>query len=171
VAYSPFSLPWKGFFFVSLPPTTNFVLVREKKRAVWSLAIGAVLAALIYGYTELQMGRIDTQLLEAVRECQATPKAKNGYPIIKDFDDKGAPGEFIVGRQLHCAPEDARLTEDSLLDPERKVRDLASQEEQSESNQDWVYVVFVFALPGFWYFLLDRIGEISAAISGRNQAP
>jgi hypothetical protein len=144
------------------------MLPREKKRAAWSLAIGLVAAGGVAVGTELQARRLDNRTRAELAKCEAEnaerkarvsaiPPAKRGYwdSFVVECDpadfvpDKREP--YVRGQDLIADLEhDARATHDSW-----KFRAPA--------------VFAVFCLPLLWYLFLDRIREISAAISGRDR--
>ena len=144
------------------------VLAREKKRAAWSATIGAVVAGIFYASGTLAIHRADAELQEAVKACWASP-TKDGHPIYKATDVKTfKEEEFVSDQVLKCSPEDFRSSE-PVGEAEQKVQDLYSPKEtrRDARNLDSLVVFVIFLLPLVWYFLLDRIREVSGAVTPR----
>ena len=151
------------------------MLARERKRAAWSLTLGVGLAGAIYGYNLLLAGRSQAQLESAVMLCKATP-TKDGHPIVK-AEESGPSGpsgkfdDFTLNRKLECRPEEVAAHDKSELIPqELRIRDLydAESAQRADATSEGIAALLLFALPLVWYFLLDRLSEVSAAISGRD---
>lgn len=154
--------------------TTQEMLAKEKRRALWSLAVGVVLAAATCAYGIIVLRRMDSKLGRAVKVCWASP-SKDGHPVARATNVKtGRPEEIVLDEILKCSPADLKDAEaDQLIPPERRVREIIDAKENKRSNLTLFAggVITISVLPFLWYFLLDRIREVSAAISGRDRTP
>lgn len=58
-----------------------------------------------------------------------------------------------------------------MIEPERKVRELYDRKDSERSSMNLMSLgaLITFALPLAWYFLLDRVREVSAAVAGRDR--
>jgi hypothetical protein len=132
------------------------MLAKEKKRAVWSLGAGVVLAVVAFGGFYLEGLSMDRQ---AVR-LEASPRS-SATPADKDFvPDSDLPKGYTV-----VPLRGGHLVEVSGADQLR----MKANDERAEGTSVALGAVALFALPFIWYFVLDRIREISAAISGRDR--
>jgi len=148
------------------------MLAKEKRRGLWALAIGSVLAIAVCGYRAVALKKMDAALAEAVSACWWSP-TKNGHPIVKGtVGDSHQLQDIELDEALKCTPSDLEY-ESGLIEPEQKVHDAYAAEESERDDLEMLLVgVLVIAImPFLWYFLLDRLREISAAIAGRDRTP
>ena len=135
------------------------MLAKEKRRAAWSLGVGVVSAVVAFGWFYLEGQSMDRQAvrLEASPHSSPTP----AVPRDKDFvPDSDLPKDYTEVPLAH-----GHLVEVSDAD---LLRSKASAE-RAEGTSVAVGMVALFALPLIWYFLIDRIREVSAAVSGRDR--
>ena len=143
------------------------MLAKEKRRAALSLGIGAALCVAVQARWYWQ-ARLDTPLRNAVDACEndlhpSDPWVDDQKNVICDPNQlihrlatlPPLPPGFEIGNPkqaqiVRLADSGARLTRDSI-----DLRGFG--------------VLAVSALPFIWYFLLDRIRELSAAVSGRDR--
>jgi hypothetical protein len=179
------------------------MLAREKKRAAWSLAIGAFCASAILGW-EYRKARIaESNLPALVERCKVDARKVDippgSVPIppgtkIEPPVGRHSGGLYIQdasgGRLRRATPQDLLGAKfyalpgvcepDTLADGELQGYDLTPGQQQiadawdAQSHKTWPFGIAAFAvfcLPLIWYFLLDRIRELGAAISGRDRSP
>jgi len=87
------------------------MLVREKKRAAWSLAIGLAAATSVAAWSELHARGADERARELVAKCQAGPAPPKGYTLVCSPDQfKPTPPSELTGQLKVIADgeEDAR---------------------------------------------------------------
>jgi hypothetical protein len=136
------------------------MLARERRRCVWSLAIGIALGVAVFGYWNEQARVADARLRRLVAlppgytlkpiEPGAVPTVMN--PSAQSADSGG-------GRWVPESPGEAQIA------------DTAQEAKDDRANGRFfgllTFVAFCFPLG--WYFLLDRLREISDAVSGRDR--
>jgi hypothetical protein len=88
-----------------------------------------------------------------VAKCEAGPAPPKGYTLV-------------------CSPDQFKPDPPSQLTGQLKV--IADAEEHARVLRDnWLlrslFVFAIFCAPLVWYLFLDRIREVSAAVSGRDQ--
>lgn len=132
------------------------MLAKEKKRAAWSLAVGIVAGGCVAAWGAWQAHDLENQARVLVAKCEAAPipHATKGEEKICD------PADFVA------ADPSFQFTGD--------LKEIVDKREGAQTIRDaetfWAGVGFaIFCIPFVWYFLLDRIREISGAISGRDQ--
>jgi hypothetical protein len=145
------------------------MLAREKQRAVWSLVVGVVAASGVAGWSELRAYRLDNQAKVEVAKCEAKDAERRAQsnalpPAKRSFWDKAIeicdPADFVPDKS-----EPYVRGQDAIADLEHDAQ------AAREGWPFWSLVVFgISCIPLVWYFLLDRIREISAAVSGRDRS-
>jgi len=168
------------------------VFAREKKRVIWSLGLGAILAFPYFGWNAWKIVRADARLAQVIRECAQQPTRKFDRPNGVLY------GEYTyeeAAAALRNSPRFQSLSESEKSDVLDKLQDryecnpealrdrsglkgrqadIVRRSVEAESDLDNArfyggVLVFVFCLPLIWYFLLDRIREFSNAVSGRDR--
>ena len=154
----------KGRPFAFLGPllTPLTMLAKEKRRAAWSLAIGIVAAGCAAAWIEWQAHDLENQARVLVAKYEAVP-----LPVSRN-----AKGETEKVEKI-CDPADFTPADPSFQFT-GDLKEIADKRESAKTIREttafWTGVIFgVFGIPLVWYFLLDRIREISGAISGRDQ--
>jgi len=216
------------------------MLPKEKRRAGWSIVVGAVVAGLVAGGYYLQAFNANQRLHILVAECEkkAAPAAPNPiqaliqdpqfvklsepekYEVVIGVLEKHEPGfaardpqfkhEVATGllqkyghlKSSAALPADdplagstpvdlpKTLTVEFVCDPKEleslrnlhhidlspsaaKIVDTASESDNDrELGRNGALIAFlIFVCPFAWYFFLDRIRELSAAIAGRDRSP
>jgi hypothetical protein len=227
------------------------VLARERKRALWSLAIGVIIVPAALSFWYLRAQAVDVRLQSLVANCEKEASASNskGFTIVTPEEWKrtfkgppntasrspGAPPDAVSrirdssgavigyrmkdgsikrfefeGKSTAISPEEAkRLWANRLGGPEKgyggpsiplppgfklagfkpicdpgslmSLPELKGESAQivnaaleADNDRDngrlfGLAALLLSCLPLFWYFLLDRIREVSAAISGRDR--
>jgi len=127
------------------------MLPKEKKRAVWSLAIGAVMSAALFGAFNWRAHLADSQALrlDAMPHSSPTPKVLSDRDFVPESD---LPGHWVV---------DTPSASDLLR--------TKAAGERSDGQTFALLTMAICAVPFVWYFLLDRLREVVAAILGRDQ--
>jgi hypothetical protein len=143
------------------------VLVREKKGAAWSLAIGAVVGLLLAGRAQLQIRNTRQYLQQLVMACKHEPpiKAHVSHGVGKPDTIEELYNVWDAGELLK--------NESTLQGRSAEIVKAYYAAAQAQNNR-WLSpcVGFaIFLLPVIWYFLLERLQEIGAAISGRDRTP
>ncbi len=148
------------------------MLAKEKKRAAWWLAAGIVAAGCAAAWIQWQAHDLENQARALVAKCEAVPipVATNAKGEKVYFDGKAWSTEKI---EKICDPADFTPSDPSFQYT-GDLKEIVDKREGAQTIRDsmafWAGVVFVvFCIPLIWYFLLDRIREISGAISGRDQ--
>src|SRR5277367_2016482 len=139
------------------------MLAKEKRLAIKSIAVGVVATGLVAGFYSWQVRQADARL-DALRNAptaKATPKAGDFVPDAELLK----PGEALTP----ISPGGHWESVDSL---DIETTDAEATANQARDNRWFLSLLtFVaFALPLVWYFLLDRLREISAALSGRDKS-
>jgi hypothetical protein len=134
------------------------MLAREKKRAIWSMVIGLIGTAMVALWGEWQARSDDRQARVLIAKCEATAARKPALP-------KGAVEV--------CDPSTLTLDPDEFTGGLKVIADIQRDASGWRGSVFfWSLGVFaVFCVPLVWYLVLDRIREISAAVSGRDQRP
>lgn len=140
------------------------MLAKEKRRAAWSLAIGIIAAGSAAAWTEWQAHDLENQARVLVAKCEAVP-----LPVSRN-----AKGEIEKVEKI-CDPADFTPADPSFQFT-GDLKEIADKRKAAQTIRDTrtfsAGVVFaVFCIPLVWYFLLDRIREISGAVSGRDRNP
>jgi hypothetical protein len=160
------------------------VIASEKKRALWSLAIGAAVGFSYFGWCAVPS---NARLRDSVRKCEA---ALSGFQISEPALDADpdflklneTDQKYVLARMRNlytCDPADVSITNDQypdinaetfvdnhLTDVQSKMIKMADEADRDrDTGRTWGIVLFlVFCLPLVWYFLLDRLKEVGAAI-------
>jgi hypothetical protein len=129
------------------------MLVVERRRALWSLAIGLVAAVSLAAWNELEARHSDERVRAIIAKCEAAPGIPKGHERICD------PNDFTPANWEELTGE---------------LKDVSDARKQAQDLRDnWVFdpvITFaIFCAPLLWYLILDRIREVSAAVSGRDQ--
>jgi hypothetical protein len=141
------------------------MLPSQKRRALRSIALGAVLAGLTSGFYYLQSLKDQHKLRVLVADCERSQ--------IETPPPKG----FVLDRPLTDADFAARTCDAEALAAlpglVGRQAELAEADRQVYYDKDciWSYPLaafLIFCLPLGWYWLLDRIREVGDAIAGRN---
>jgi hypothetical protein len=139
------------------------MLGREKRRAVWSLAAGIVVAGLVLGWGYIQAQRVRRTLRTVIADCEKPINAPKDDPLAnaKRICD---PKELMEFSDLRTSP---------LEGDQGKIEALATEADDDRASSRFraLAVLLIFCLPLAWYFVLDRIREISAAVAGRDRSP
>jgi hypothetical protein len=175
------------------------MLAREKRRSVWSLAIGIALGIGVLSYWYVQSQIADVRLARLVAHCKsraarATTRLPPGFsekpiqpsptPVARNPSDFTPDPEAGRGHLVPDPPPAGFEDLDLVCEPEDLVDYVYANGEQAqisdtarEANNDrangrlFGLLTFVaFCLPLGWYFLLDRLREVSDALSGRDRA-
>lgn len=143
------------------------MLAKEKRFAVRSIAVGIVATGLVAGFCSWQVLRADARLYELQQKPPALPKP----PPNVVFDKPAAPPKVL---------HDGDFVPDSdLPDPLEGATRVSPEIDQAETDLNqardsrWflsLATFIAFCLPLAWYFLLDRLREISGALSGRDKS-
>src|SRR5271156_5945759 len=136
----------------------RLMLAKEKRFAIRSIAVGIVATGLVAAFCTWQVQQADARLyaLQNAPIAKATPK------VLHDPD-------FVPHKPAgHWENEKGEIVDP--LDPEI---DKAETEANQARDSRWFLslVTFTaFSLPLVWYFLLDRLREVSAALTGRDKS-
>lgn len=124
------------------------MLAKEKKRAAWSLVVGGIIAGLVLGWGYLQALRLERKLPALIADCE------------KPLNPPLSPKWEII-----CDPKEL-MESSNLKGVQAKIATLAMEadEDQASRRLQALVVFLIFCLPLVWYFLLDRLKEVSAAI-------
>jgi cytochrome c-type biogenesis protein CcmH/NrfG len=134
------------------------MLAKEKRFAIRSIAVGIVATGLVAGFCTWQAQQADARLyaLQNAPTAKATPK------ILRNPD-------FVPDKPAGHWENDKGET----VDPFNPDIDKAETEANQARDSRWFFSFATFAafsLPLVWYFLLDRLREVSAALSGRDKS-
>ena len=156
------------------------MLAKEKERVAWSLAIGAFCASGILGWKYHKARIADSRLSSLIDQCKADARKieipPGMRPIPPDAIVEVQPGVWKLPPGA-CEPDvleaDARGREFvSYSTPvQQQIDDLARH---AKDRSVWTLPIVAFAascFPLIWYFLLDRVRELGAAISGKDRSP
>jgi len=136
------------------------MLAKEKRIVVRSLAVGVVAAIGVLAWQEVVTIWQARTVRSLVAECNRSGAAENAKLPKND------PARHF---ELICDPAD--LSGSDLVGIQKQVHD-ASEFLEMERHRRLSFPLLtlaVFALPLIWYFLLDRIREIIAAVTGRDR--
>jgi hypothetical protein len=155
------------------------VVAAERRRIAWSLTIGAVLALACLGWSCWSAAKAEATLRKSLDECEAALRAKpyksyaaalqmmHAHPGWRDLDEFARKRLRDDARKIYaCDLSDLGEFDFDLSDIQTRIMK-ASQEAKSDRHdgQFAALVIFgLFCLPLVWYFLLDRLREVSAAI-------
>jgi hypothetical protein len=140
------------------------VLNQKRGIIVASLAIGVLIAVASIAWTRFAAQSVDALVAKRLADCKTgakvdpIPITPQGANALWSAEHTGH-GHFVPLSDLaECDPDHARtaFTQD---------RDLAIE----NANLRAAWIVAAFCIPFLWYFLLDRLREISAAILGRDR--
>jgi hypothetical protein len=128
------------------------MLAREKRFAIRSIAVGLVVAGLVAALCTWQVQQADARL-DALRKMPAATPTPNDSDFVPDKPKGWVP----------------------LTDIPETFSNVAKAETEADRARDsrWFLslVTFsTFSLPLVWYFLLDRLREVSGALSGRDKS-
>jgi hypothetical protein len=161
------------------------MLASEKKRVIWSLAIGAFCTSTILVWEHQRESTADRDLFTLIERCK--DEARSGISVEprvgsllhsnKAIQDKPATFEFPPN---DCEPKDIEADERAANDRGIHFFSFSRPEQQQifdfvlhgKDRSIWrlpIVMFSLFGLPFLWYFLLDRLRELSAAISGRDR--
>lgn len=167
----------------SLPSAT--VLKTQRWFVIWSVAIGVAIAGLLTGWTRLHTESVDARVAKRMADCKASSSTGSVIPITpEEFKQAWEAKHSATTGSVAISPDEAKAlwakrraasTSGRWVPilPEcnpDKVRALFTNEaQQSKATADnWgLAIIAVFCVPLLWYFLLDRLREISDAISRR----
>ncbi len=141
------------------------MLPKEKRRGVWSLAVGVVVAGLAAGCFYLQISDANERLHSLVAECKKQKATLTEAPLTDaeiddDYGEACEPNTYV---SLH--DRDLSALEERVWDTAREV-----DSDERDRARSVLVVFLIFCLPLIWYLVLDRIREISAAIAGRDRS-
>jgi hypothetical protein len=138
------------------------VLKKQRRVAIWSLSIGVAIAGILTGWTRLHTESIEARVAKRMADCKAASVTGSVAITLEEFkrswEAKKNSGSHWVPDNSECNPD--------------KVRAVFTNEvEQSNTaaNNLGLAIIAVFCVPLLWYFLLDRLREISEAIFHRDQ--
>jgi hypothetical protein len=133
------------------------MLAREKKRATWSIIIGLIGAATVAVWAEWQAHSDDQRAHVLIAKCEAT--AAHGTRLPKGAVEICDPSNLTLDRP------------DEFVGSLKVIADIQNDATGWRNNIPiWSLGLFaIFCIPLFWYLILDRIREVSAAVSGRDQ--
>ena len=134
------------------------MLAKEKRFAVRSIAIGIVATGLVAGFCTWRVQQADARL-DALRKM---PPAAAPPKVLHDQD-------FVPNKPAgHWETLEGATVEPFNPDIDKAV---IEANQASDSRLFLSLITFAaFSLPLVWYLLLDRIREISAAVSGRDKS-
>ncbi len=153
---------------------TETMLAEEKKRALWSIAVGALLAIAVEGTVRVLEWHATQRLNASVTDCEKpdpkNPVGKGHWEAVCKPSDlrgmtrKGPDGEYTVP-----------VTDEDLIAGGGVTARIVQEDQAVDGyrQDNWFYSAIVIALSCVtfvWYFLIDRIREISAAVSGRDRS-
>lgn len=140
------------------------VLNQKRGIIVASLAIGVLIAVASIAWTRFAAQSVDALVAKRLADCKTGAKAD--------------PFRLHHKKRMLCGPLNIPATAILYRYPtwlnaipimreplSRKDRDLAIE----NANLRAAWIVAAFCIPFLWYFLLDRLREISAAILGRDR--
>jgi hypothetical protein len=130
------------------------MLAKEKRLAIWSLAIGVGASAALFGAFNWRahFANSQAQRLDAIPHSSPTPKTLSDKDFVPE-SDLPSSGHWVVD-----TPSDSDL-----------LRAKATSE-RSDGQTFALLALAISVVPLIWYFLLDRLREISAAVSGRDKS-
>jgi hypothetical protein len=145
------------------------VLAKEKKRSAWSLAIGAPLALALFGWCHWNALQADARVRQLVVKCGTEPVAPLTDRDFAPDPPKGYKLDSLAGAKPVCEPSDLE-GEPELTGIGSPIVEAVTRAQRLHDNALlWSLILFAgFCTPLLWYFLIDRLREISAAISGRD---
>jgi hypothetical protein len=113
---------------------------------------------------ELRARGLDSQVRSEVAKCEAEAKAK---------EEKSKLAPDAVRGETVCDP--AAFSPDTPQPFVRGQDPIADLEEDAQAaHASWKFpalaILAIFCLALLWYFLLDRVSELRAAVSGRDRA-
>lgn len=168
------STHWGPFAFPNPLLDREAMLAKERKRAAWSLAIGIIAAGCAAAWTEWQAHDLENQARALVAKCEAVPipVTKNAKGDKVYYDGKAWSPQKI---ETICDPADFTPADPSFQFT-GDLKEIADKRQAAQTIRDTRMfsagaVFAVFCIPLAWYFLLDRIREISGAVSGRDRNP
>jgi hypothetical protein len=165
------------------------MLPREKKRALRSVAIGALLTASYFGWSYLDLRNDDMRLRGLIQQCEANPMTGHEFKTYEDAekalrasDAFQKAGQWqqnyalsILHDRLSCDPDLLLYEDNSSSGKLRGIQvDIVTIDRKADGKASELWsasgIVFsIFCIPAIWYLLLDRLREISAAVSGRDR--
>ena len=126
--------------------------------------IGTIVAGASIGWTRFSAQSVDALVAKRLVDCRAAGKG-DAVPISpKEAEslwnaERSGHGRFVPLSDLpECDPDHARAAF-------TQERELAVE----NANFRATWIMAVFCIPFLWYFLLDRLREVSAAILGREK--
>jgi hypothetical protein len=145
------------------------MLVRERKRALWSFGVGVILAVAVEGGLRVLDWQATRRLEASIAHCEKSPLRAGEEHMCKPEDWHGLQVQKPDGTF-------ERLTDEDLLHEgwafSQIIRDYLSLKRYRDGELFYsVILLALSSLPLIWYFLLDRIREISGAVSGRDRTP
>lgn len=145
------------------------MLKRHRCIVIWSLSIGVAMAGIATGWTRLHTESVDALVAKRLAACKAASTGSStGIPVTPEewkrsyMEKKSAGGHWVPDVPLQESPE---------CNPD-SVRAVFTKEiEESNAAADWrgLGIIAIFGVPLVWYFLLDRLREISDALFHRDQ--
>lgn len=138
------------------------MLRRKRVLVIASLAIGVIVAAASVGWTRFSIPSVDALVAKRLADCKRTAKG-DAVPITPEeaqtlwAAEHSGHGHWVpLSEMPECDANHARVE--------------FTQEHDSavgDANSRAAWIMAIFCIPFLWYFLLDRLREISAAILGR----
>jgi hypothetical protein len=120
------------------------MLAKEKQFVVRSFVVGIVATGLVASYCTWRVHQADARLDALLK----SPPPKSSPPIPKP------PPGFVLDKPL----------------PDAIITEAKGEAERARDNR-WLLslvTLVAFSVPLVWYFLLDRLREVSGALSGRD---
>ncbi|MFZ0244295.1 hypothetical protein [Candidatus Binatus sp.] len=147
------------------------MVAKEKRRVVWSVAVGVLLAFATEGIVRGLEWNATSRLRATVADCKK-PDPKD--PVGKGHWEPVCEPDDLRGMKIEEPHYTRTVTDDELIADGGVTAQIirADQKVAAYRADRWQYSGMVLALsflPLIWYFLLDRIREISAAVLGRDR--
>jgi hypothetical protein len=142
------------------------MLTREKKRTLWILAVGLTLAVVIESALHVLSWRSSVRLSALVAKCKADPE--HDYRVGLD---RGKWHVLCTPSELESVQPVEPLKPVAFNGLAKEILD-ADLDVRSYEAYQWVVsglLALASVIPLVWYFLLDRVRELSAAVSGRDR--
>ena len=151
------------------------MLIKQRRIAIGSLLVGVSIAGISTGWTRLHTESVDARVAKRLADCKAASSTGSVIPITpEEFKRAWAAKHATGGHWVPDIPEQSRghwvpIAPECNSDEVRAVFTNEVQESNAAANYKGLAIVVIFCVPLLWYFLLDRLREISDAILHRDQ--